>query len=352
MNHKELLEKKLERYKRLFSSETGTLIITRTSTWGTEQSGYIPLEDHDLPRQWKKYMDSTIKRLESVWDNRTIDDDLLPSINPFYGIAEHSSFFGGCVSYGGDTSYHHPILESLDEISTLEIEENNPHYKMLLDSMTYLQECKHETNLVPSLRGAESPLDIANAIRGNNLFLDMYDRENDVHSLLNKCSDALLWNLENQISRVDAIDGGLITGFGIWMPGRSVGHISEDTSSMCSSDMYERYGLPYSQKVLDHYEGVLVHIHGLGAHILPQLCSMKNLLVVQIEADPNQPTPLEIFKSNEKIFRDKIIMMRLDAKEYYDNRDFLQDKRTILQIAPSSMDEAQELVSCVRAMHK
>jgi hypothetical protein len=80
--------------------------------------------------------------------------------------------------------------------------------------------------------------------------------------------------------------------------------------------MYERYGLPYSQKVLEHYEGVLVNIHGLGTHILPQLCSMKNLLVVHIEADPNQPTPLEIFKSNENIFRDKIIMTRLDAKEY------------------------------------
>ncbi len=47
----------------------------------------------------------------------------------------------------------------------------------------------------------------------------------------------------------------------------------------------------------------------------------------------------------EKKLRDKIIMMRLEAKEYYDNRDFLQDKRTILQIAPSSMDEAHKLVS-------
>ncbi|WP_345907254.1 hypothetical protein [Sphaerochaeta sp. UBA5849] len=171
MRDKQLPEKKPERYKRLFSSEKGTPIITRTSTWETEQGGYIPLEGYDFPRQWKEYMYLNIKSHASVWDNRTINDNLLPSKKSFYGIAEHSSFFGGSVSYGGDTSYHHPILESLDEISTLELEENNPHYKMLLDSMT----CTHKTNPIPSLRGAESPLDIANAMRGNNLFLGIYE---------------------------------------------------------------------------------------------------------------------------------------------------------------------------------
>lgn len=121
---------------------------------------------------------------------------------------------------------------------------------------------------------------------------------------------------------------------------------------MCSPRFYEQFGLPYSHKALKHYEGTMIHIHGLGSHQLPLICQLPKLLIIQIEADPNQPTPLEILRKHEKILRDKIIMMRTSPKEFYDNQDFLRNRRTILQIAPSGTDQAHKLVSYVRAINR
>lgn len=346
----ERLELLIERYKQLYAGDAATIIICNAYSWGKDREGYKALEDWNLPVEWKDYMDSVILRETSYWSDRQVDDDLLPSIRPYYGIAEHSSFFGGRVDYGGDTSYHHPILKSLDDMAAVSVVPHEPHYRMLLESMAYLKEKRGETGLIPSLRGAESPLDIANALRGNDIFLDMYDRPEDVHVLLEKCSEGLKWNLENQLALAEPVEGGIISGYGVWMPGRSVGHISEDTSSMCSLDMYETFGLPYSRKVLGEYDGLFVHVHGMGAHVLPLIMQLGNVQIIQLQDDPNQPAPLEIFKAHEKLLRDTIVMMSMDEKELYDNGDFLKDKRTILQVTPSSPQETEAIVSFVRGL--
>jgi hypothetical protein len=350
---KEKLETILDRYKRLYLEERGTLILAAEYSWGSGEEDYKPLEEWGLPGRWKEYMDASIRRELAFWDKRrAIDDDYLPSMRPFYGIAEHSSFFGGRVDYGGDTSYHHPVIDDISQVDAVAVDEGNEHYRMLIKSMEYLKEKRPESGLVVSLRGAESPLDIANALRGNDIFLDMYDQPRDVHTLLEKCSVGLKWNLENQLKLADRVDGGVIAGLGIWMPGRSVGHISEDTSSMCSTEMYEEFGLPYSQKVLSNYDGVCIHVHGMGAHVLPFIKRLKNLLMVQIQDDPNQPSPLEIFKANAQLLKDTIVMMRMSSAELYDSKDFLKDKRTIIQISPSSDEEAAEIVQFARRLQR
>ncbi len=346
------LDETLNRYNDLYTRETGTIIITSRFSWGKQGKKHRPLESWNFPAQWKAYMDFALVREQAFWEERAgIADDLIPAMRPFYGIAEHSSFFGGRVDYGGDTSYHHPVIDSLDDVASLHIDEQDPHYRMLLDSMTYLKERQSDSGLLVSLRGAESPLDIANALRGNDLFLDMYDRPEDVHRLVETCARGLHWNLENQLRLADRVHEGVIAGLGVWMPGRSVGHISEDTSSMCSAAMYEEFGFPYSKNVLSEYEGVCIHIHTMGAHVLPLITQLDNLLMVQIEADPNQPSPLAIFRAHESLLRDTIVMMRVDEKELYDSRDFLRDKRTILQVTPSSDEQAREIISFVRQLH-
>lgn len=98
------------------------------------------LEQWNFPDDWQAYMDACIERETAYWEQRRgIDDDRLPTMKPFYGIAEHSAFVGGEVVYGGNTSYHmHPVKDWSD-LDTLVCDENNENFKMLIDSIRYLK---------------------------------------------------------------------------------------------------------------------------------------------------------------------------------------------------------------------
>ena len=83
--------------------KTGVLI--RVTSFGPiELPESDPLEAFDLPREINRYCDQAIERyLRFREAHDRFDDDWIPALKPYLGIAEHSCFLGGEVTYGGNT---------------------------------------------------------------------------------------------------------------------------------------------------------------------------------------------------------------------------------------------------------
>ena len=63
--------------------------------------------------------------------------------------------------------------------------------------------------------------------------------------------------------------GGVVTGFGEWLPGRGLGHVSEDTTTMISLEQFEEFGRPRTERILPHETAEKTLFSPYRRHALP-----------------------------------------------------------------------------------
>jgi len=305
--------------------------------------------DWNFPRELHAFLDSYLMWFEDYWTQRiNIFDDLIPSVNPIFGYAEHSAFLGGEVTISDGTSWHHRLLNNWCDIDNLTLKEDNVWLRMLLDAFSYLKE-RSEGKYALKLRGANAPQDLANTLRGNDFFTDFFDYPDEIKNLLSFCVDAIQWTLSHQHSIVGTFDGGVITGGNVWLPGNSTGHLSEDASTMCSPQIYEEFGLPYTSKLVQNYDHVYMHTHGLGRHVLPLIASIPNVDVIDIANDPKCIRSIEIYKEYADCLKDKYVVVALNYDEMKENISFLKGRKTIIRYSAEDLDDANRAIRFVRS---
>lgn len=335
---------------RAFSSEqtkTGALIHIQ-SIAGLKTPPVAPLEQWDAEKDFRPLLDAQLDSFVAYWQQRAgIADDLLPAIAPYYGIAEHSAFVGGDVSFGGNTSYHHAFLHDYADLEGLTLDESNRWFRMLLDGMAYLKE-RAAGRCLLKLRGGECPMDIANAVRGNELFVDIYEDPDSLHALLRFCRRATRFMMDHQRAVADTIEGGMVCGYGPWLPGKSFGHLSEDASTLCSPAQYADFGLPYTREALRGYDVALMHTHALGRRTLPEIASLDTVGYIEIARDPNEPAPIDVLRAYEACLRGKIVVLTADLAEMEANLALLRAHKVILLYPATDLQDAERAVRFVR----
>ena len=350
MELKKLVEKRLPVIKDFYKSKCGALINVSSVASFNEKKAR-PLSDWNFPFELYTYLDTIIETAEQHWKQRDgIDDDLLPSVCPWFGIAEHSAVMGGDMHFTDITSFQIPFVTGWDKLDSIVLSEDNKWFKILMDSFRYIRE-KTEGRFLVRLRGGESPLDMANAIRGNVIFTDMYDYSDELKKLLDICEKGLRWYFEHQKKNSGELDGGWISGYSVWMPGNSAGHLSEDATVMCSPAMYREFGKSYTERFCAAHDNVMIHLHGAGRHAFKEIAGIPQFTIIELTNDPKSPGGIELFKEYENIFENKIIMLHLTGKEFEENRNFLASKKIIVDYAARSVEDAAAMIKSVRDLH-
>ena len=252
-----------------------------------------PLFSLDLERQLGEWLDRRLAMFRPRWAAKAgIDDDVLPAMYPRYGVAEHSAWLGLDVRLQEDTALSTPAVETLGDVEQLVFSDQTPWYRTMRRSYEHLRRRQDGTFLL-GVRGTMSPMDLANAVRGDGLFEDFLLRPEFVHRLLRRMTDAIRWYYPQLLSWADEIDGGhIISGFA-WMGPRCIGHLSNDAAMLCSARVYEEFGFPYEQKVVDGYPQVFFHVHSQQMHYVPQLSRLPGLALLEVTQDPKTPPVME-----------------------------------------------------------
>lgn len=347
------LEPLIERTRRLFAAGAGgqgLALIQVRAIRALEDPPLAPLDrwDFDPDGRLADYLNARAKRLQTYWQRRAaLDDDLLPTIAPWYGIAEHSAFLGGDVEVTADTSYHHAFLEASADWTQLALDPTNRWFRMVMDGITWYRENWSDV-FIPRLRGIHGPLDLANALRGNDLFYDLYDDPAAARALVDFCAKAAVFSLREQIRRAGMYAGGVISGFDVWLPGYSAGQFSEDASGFCSPDQYAEFGAPTLTAALEPFDCGFLHTHTMGHRILPQFVAQPKLTALEISSDPNSARAVDILRQYSDQLRDRIVIIQPDAAELRANLDLWRQHRVIFWYEAATLAEAEEAVAWVR----
>jgi hypothetical protein len=349
MHLREDIDEVMDRIIRFSTNgRTGEAIVMVNASFGSDRKNMKGLDEWSFPEEMEDYLDASIQGLEQTWAKRIgIKDDLIPAGYSWYGIAEQSAFVAGEVGFGRETSWSHPILHDYSDLDKLELDEDNIWLRMVIDGMTYLQE-RSEERFAVKLRGAMGPMDLANALRGNDLFLDIYENPDELHALLRFCVEASEWYVSRQIEAIDEFHGGYVSGTDIWMPGKAIGHLSEDASVMCSPDTYREFGKPYTEALLKPYDRAFMHLHTAGTQAFEAVTEMDKLQFFELAPDPKQPRGIEVYREYFDLFKNNVMKLFITFDEIKANIDFLKQAKTALVCDAGSVEEAQAIVAFVR----
>jgi hypothetical protein len=301
-----------------------------------------------FPQDLHRYLDEQVALLLETWEHkRGLDDDAVPSLYPRFGIAEHSAFIGGEVEFGADTSYAHPCISEWGDLDRMELRDDNPWLRMVVDGLAYLVE-QARGRFVVMQRGAMAPLDLANALRGNDLFMDFYDSPEEVHRLLEFCTRACAFYIQAQRRAVPAVDGGVFCGCYVWMPGNAFGHLSEDASVLCSPAHYREFGRPYTARLVAPFEHAFMHLHTAGARAFPDVLSIDRIDFIELANDPNTPRGIELLREHRALFAGKVVKLFVTAEEIRAHVDMLREAKTVLFCTVNTAAEGRAAIDFVR----
>ena len=300
-----------DKTRAFYETNTAGCALLKVKEIATQPQPALCLTDYNFPKDMRRYLDDRAARLLHTMALRDgLADDTLPALAPWYGIAEHSAFLGGKVTFGEDTSWQDPVLEDACGLSALAMDEANQSLRLVVDGIAYLRE-RYEGQFFPMTRGVSGALEMANTLRGSDFFYDFYEDPDALKELLKYCAHALVWYYDKQLEAAGQVFGGTITGFGEWLPGRAVGQLSEDTTTMISRAQFEEFGRPLTQEICTHYDSAFMHTHALSEHSLPAIASIPGIRAMELSSDPNTDRAVEVYKRNREALAGPVPVLRL-----------------------------------------
>lgn len=275
-----------------------------------------------------------------------VQSDYIPAVSPAYGIGLCSAFLSNApVIPGIDTSWIHPAMDSLEDERPLKFDPENPWITFMRRYMKRARELWDGDFCVSTLC-AMAPSDLANALRGNDLFYDLYDDPEGVRRLLDRCVEATV-KLYGLIRPLAVAPDGGFTAAGMWMPGEGL-YLSEDGADLCSPQFYRELFGPATQKLVDCIGGAYIHHHAKGWQIQPLISKIRGVRFLEFSWDPNCPRPvdhLDELLENSLTTPLQIRCTLADLKKYLPQ---MKQGRISMMVVVENLDEACESVRLVR----
>jgi len=352
------LEICINRVRRFFQAAPGApraLLYTFPSVMvlkGPRLNEYDFTRETELYRYLNDYLSFQAQLMEI---RRGLEDDWVPSVGPYLGIGEYSAFVAGEIEFGPDTSWTKPVLLDKASLQNLRLDPSNPWFIRLTQATRYIIE-RISPSRIPFGRGYYSPLDLAWALRGEEIYMDFYLDPLWVHELLKFCTEAIIWFASAQNEVIFASNWQHDLSFWHCAPDRIA--ISEDISSLCSARHYREFGAPYTQKLFQAFGKGDIHCHSAGAHVIPEFLALERVRQIQIVADPNQTRPVKILETlianyPQVISRDArspVLAVDASLEEIKDYFDLSKSARIVFSVVTENADEAREVIKMFRAL--
>jgi hypothetical protein len=251
-----------------------------------------------------------------------------------------------------DTCLPIPIVHGPSDIEKLRPSETDRWFGYMKAGYDYLRSQKDGT-FVLSVRGTMTPMDIANAVRGDEIFLDFLLRPDFVHVLLTEIVIAIQWYFSRLCSWTDQINGSHIFAYGTsWMPPGTIGHLSNDAAMLCSPEIYDEFGFPYEQKLFENYSQVLYHVHNEKLHFLPKLVELSGMALLEITNDPTVPPTIEDLERVLAVTGSANLMLTMTSDQVRDHLDELESRNIFLQVECQDRCDAEDIIAFIRDRSK
>lgn len=189
------LDSKIRRYRGFYESRRpGDLLIVVRNGWPSAPKN---LFDYEFDRGGHVELANDIVDAAErmIAQHGDLDDDFIPFVMPDLGIAAHLAFLVDVpIRFAEWTSWAPHPLEGpggLDRLGEIHYDPKGK-WALRIKEMVQVFRDRCQGQYLFNTHLHFGPLDLANAIRGNELFTDFYDYPDQVRRLLDVCTDAII----------------------------------------------------------------------------------------------------------------------------------------------------------------
>ena len=321
---------------------------TFTVDYGARGYPARPLSSWNFDTDTRAFVEYAKKQHDCFLDyTKDLDNDYFPALNVNLGYGTHSAYVTGLpVTFGEDTSWVHHFINDWDaDMPKLRLDENNYWYRKVLEMTKMFAELQNGEYAVAAFSNA-GPGDMANAIRGNEIFTDLYDEPERVTALMDFCVKAAIW-MEDSIHKITGdVNGGSVTA-NCWFEGRAP-YISLDFNDLCAPQQFRDFDFIATQKILDYYQSAFIHHHMKGYHIHADAAKLNHLKLLEISWDPGLRKPVELLPEILEMHDGLPLMVRCTAQDVYAHINDLKKGRVVIMLNIGNLDEGKEVMRFIR----
>lgn len=297
----EYLKSNLEKQREFICNGVGNILVF-ANYWKDRTPVNYPIEGQSskLSEEFlrKHAFDLGVQAIKSAKaqaiDHEKMADDFCPEVHIDWGVGMTAAFItGGDVIFQESTTYTTgPVVKTWDDLDTLTFDSGN---RWISYALEFWRGVKSEfvDGIAVTPNVFRSPLDLANDLRGNAIFLDLYDNPECVDRLLNFCVESIieldkLFRREVRILRQSP--GGV---WGAALPSPGMMFLNGDPIDLISEEMGHRFNKPTVEKLIEYAGALYFHHHSIGVSRAFSVSQIRGLSVQEILQDPNGPKLLE-----------------------------------------------------------
>ncbi len=285
-----------------------------------------------------KFIDESLIIQEQVFEvKKEVNDIYIPQLGIEMGIGDFGAFVAGDITFTEDTSWNDKPLKELRGFKDFPEIGTSVWYEKIM-YMTERMLKKTKGTDIPFSRGFFSPMDLAEALRGDKLYYDMFDDEKGVHDLLQYCTDVLIKFGKDIVELMEYYNGD--NPYRIYLSKNGI-NMSEDIACIMSPDTYTKFCAPYTQQVIDAFGVGYMHCHSRAPYLIEKICSLNNVATLWYAQDPKEQVPIDNIDFINK--NANSTMLSIDAHNVENiekNIDLLKKGNYSLALACKNKDEA------------
>ncbi|MBN2577422.1 MAG: hypothetical protein JXB10_00330 [Pirellulales bacterium] len=130
-------------------------------------------------------------------------------------------------------------------------------------------------------------------VGATNAYLSVEERPETVRRAIDLGYELNVRVQQTFFETVGLFAGGTFSNFAQWMPGRIVSE-SLDPFHMTSVAYFEKWGREPAERIMNAFDGGVIHIHANGRHLLPAAATLRGLKAILLLDDLGYPPAFDV----------------------------------------------------------
>ena len=243
---------------------------------------------------------------EHLAERAVLEDDSMPvAYLSEFDQGLYGGVLGGDVRFlahpdsGWISSMVPPMMNDWDEFENLRFSESNAWFQTYLRQLAIFVEAARGKFGVSHFILIDSLNSVFELIGATRTYECLSECPEMVRRAVELGFEINLKFQETFFAHVPLFHGGTFSNMAQWVPGRVVSE-SVDPFHMTSVRYFEEWGREPVERILGHFDGGVLHLHGNGRHLLEAVRTVKGLKTLLMADDKGYPPAIEVLGTLRK----------------------------------------------------
>jgi hypothetical protein len=284
------------------------------------------------------------------------EDDHVPSayLSEFdQGL--YGALIGGEIQFLNDpgtgwiSSMVKPMYEDLSQFPFKHFEDSHPWFRRYLQQLEVFTRASENRFGLSHFILIDSLNFVFELVGATKTYLSLFEVPEMVRKIIDYAFDLNVWVQEAFFDFTPSYAGGTFSNMVQWVPGRVVSE-SVDPFHMTSVEEYEQWGEANVQRMFNHFDGGVLHIHSNGRHLLNAVSRLNGLKAILLLDEKDNPPAFDVLPEMKTLVGEVplVVSVNEDVFESHLNRNTLPGGVFYWVQSSKSVDEVNRIMERVR----